>query len=195
MAKGQKAEGKEETAQEQNREIDQRMEAGREKDKGAGTEARMIKHSRQHNRHGRGKRSSFANMSLTLMNLKVLLPFQIFAEKTGVVRIVAETHEGSFGLLPHRRDCVAALAPGILIYETKAEDEVYVAVDEGVLVKTGLDVLVSVRNAIGGTDLGQLRDSVEREFLNLNEREQSVRSVMAKMESGFIRRLAEFHHE
>ena len=134
-------------------------------------------------------------MQPTFMNLKVLLPFRIFAEKTGVVRIVAETHEGSFGLLPHRRDCVAALAPGILIYETKAEDEVYVAVDEGVLVKTGLDVLVSVRNAIGGTDLGQLRDSVEREFLNLNEREQSVRSVMVKMESGFIRRLAEFHHE
>ena len=134
-------------------------------------------------------------MQPTFMNLKILLPFQIFAEKTGVVRIVAETHEGSFGLLPHRRDCVAALAPGILIYETKAEDEVYVAVDEGVLVKTGLDVLVSVRNAIGGTDLGQLRDSVEREFLNLNEREQSVRSVLAKMESGFIRRLAEFQHE
>ena len=134
-------------------------------------------------------------MQPTFMNLKVLLPFQIFAEETGVVRIVAETHEGSFGLLPHRRDCVAALAPGILIYETKAQDEVYVAVDEGVLVKTSLDVLVSVRNAIGGTDLGQLRDSVEREFLNLNEREQSVRSVLAKMESGFIRRLAEFHHE
>ena len=131
----------------------------------------------------------------TLMNLKVLLPFRIFAEKTGVSRIVAETREGSFGLLPHRLDCVAALAPGILIYENEAEDEVYVAVDEGVLVKTGLDVLVSVRNAIGGTDLGQLREAVEREFLNLNEREQSVRSVMAKMESGFIRRLAEFHHE
>jgi len=134
-------------------------------------------------------------MQPAFMNLKVLLPFRIFAEKTGVVRIVAETHEGSFGLLPHRRDCVAALVPGILIYETKAQGEVYVAVDEGVLVKTGLDVSVSVRNAIGGAALGKLRDSVEREFLNLNEREQSVRSVMAKMESGFIRRLAEFHHE
>ncbi len=134
-------------------------------------------------------------MQPTFMNLKVLLPFQIFAENTGVARIVAETRAGSFGLLPHRRDFVAALAPGILIYEIEAEDEAYVAVDEGVLVKTGLDVLVSVRNAIGGTDLKQLRDSVEREFLNLNEREQSVRSVLAKMESGFIRRLAEFHHE
>jgi len=129
------------------------------------------------------------------MNLKVLLPFQIFADETGVSRIVAQSREGSFGLLPHRLDCVAALAPGILIYETEAEGEVYVAVDEGVLVKTGEDVLVSVRNAIGGTDLGLLRQAVEREFLNLNEGEQSVRSVMAKMESDFIRRLAEIHHE
>ena len=134
-------------------------------------------------------------MQQTLMHLKVLLPFQIFAEKTGVSRIVAETRKGSFGLLPHRLDCVAALAPGILIYENEAEGEVYVAVDEGVLVKTGMDVLVSVRNAIAGTDLGQLREAVEREFMNLNKREQDVRSVMAKMESGFISRLAEFHHE
>jgi F-type H+-transporting ATPase subunit epsilon len=131
----------------------------------------------------------------TLMNLKVLLPFRIFADKTGVSRIVAQSREGSFGLLPHRLDCVAALAPGILVYETEAEGEVYVAVDEGVLVKTGLDVLVSVRNAIGGTDLGKLHEAVEQEFLNLNEGEQSVRSVMAKMESDLIRRLAEFHHE
>jgi F-type H+-transporting ATPase subunit epsilon len=131
----------------------------------------------------------------TLMNLKVLLPFRIFAEKTGVSRIIAETREGSFGLLPHRLDCVAALAPGILIYEDEVEGEVYVAVDEGVLIKTGPDVLVSVRNAIAGTDLRQLREAVEREFLNLDEREQSVRSVLAKMESSFIRPLAEFHHD
>jgi F-type H+-transporting ATPase subunit epsilon len=131
----------------------------------------------------------------TLMNLKVLLPFRIFADKTGVSRIVAQSREGSFGLLPHRLDCVAALAPGILVYENEAEGEVYVAVDEGVLVKTGLDVLVSVRNAIGGTDLGKLHEAVEQEFLNLNKGEQSVRSVMAKMESDLIRRLAEFHHE
>jgi F-type H+-transporting ATPase subunit epsilon len=129
------------------------------------------------------------------MNLKVLRPFQVFAEKTGVTRMVAETREGSFGLLPHRLDCVAALTPGILIYEDEAEGEVYVAVDEGVLIKTGPDVLVSVRNAIAGTDLGQLREAVEREFLNLDEREQSVRSVLAKMESGFIRRMAAFHNE
>lgn len=129
------------------------------------------------------------------MNLKILLPFKIFAEKTGVSRIVAESREGSFGLLPHRLDCVAALTPGILIYETDGEGEVYVAVDEGVLVKTGPNVLVSVRRALVGTDLGQLRDAVEQEFLTLDEHEQSVRSVLAKMESNFIRRMAAFHNE
>ena len=129
------------------------------------------------------------------MNLKILLPFKIFAEKTGVSRIVAESREGSFGLLPHRLDCVAALAPGILVYETEMEGEVYVAVDEGVLVKTGPNVLVSVRRALVGTDLGQLRDAVEQEFLTLDEHEQSVRSVLAKMESDFIRRMAAFHNE
>ncbi len=130
-------------------------------------------------------------MPQTLMNLKVLLPFEILAERSGVSRIVAETREGSFGLLPLRLDCVAALVPGILIYEVETEGEVYVAVDQGVLVKTGREVLVSVRRALTGTDLGQLRDSVEREFLTLDEHEQSVRSVMAKLEAGFLRRFAE----
>jgi len=134
-------------------------------------------------------------MPPTLMHLKVLLPFQIFAEKAGVSRIVAETREGSFGLLPHRLDCVAALSPGILIYETEADGEVCVAVDEGVLVKAGADVLVSVRRAIAGADLGQLRGAVEKEFLTLDENEQSVRKVMAKLESGFLRRLAALQHE
>ena len=108
---------------------------------------------------------------------------------------MAETSEGSFGLLPNRLDCVAALVPGILIYEIDAEGEIYVGIDRGALVKTGSEVLVTVRNAIEGTDLGQLREKVKKEFLEIDDQERNVRSVVAKMESDFIRRLAEFHHE
>ena len=128
------------------------------------------------------------------MNLKILLPFQIFADKIGVQRIVAETRQGSFGLLPQRQDCVTALSPGILVYETETEGEVYIAVDEGVLVKTGPDVLVSVRRAMAGRDLGRLRAAVEQEFLDLDEDERNARSVMAKLETGFLRRFANFKH-
>jgi F-type H+-transporting ATPase subunit epsilon len=128
------------------------------------------------------------------MNLKILLPFRIFAQIAGVSRIVVEARGGSFGILPHRLDCIAALTPGILTYQTPGDGEVFVAVDEGVFVKAGPDVLVSVRRALGGPDLGQLREAVEREFLILDEHEKNIRSVLAKMEGNLIRRMAVFHH-
>ena len=126
------------------------------------------------------------------MHLKILLPFKVFADITGVSRVVAETPSGSFGLLPHRLDCVAELAPGILSYQTAEGAEVFVAVDAGVLVKAGAEVLVSVRRAMTGVDLGQLRQAVDKEFLALDEQEQNVRSVMAKLEVGLVRRMATF---
>jgi len=125
----------------------------------------------------------------------VLLPFRVFAQEEGVKRIVARSLGGSFGILPHRLDCAAALTPGILTYETESGVEVDLAVDEGVLVKAGNDVLISVRNAIGGMGLEKLHEAVKREFLDLDEREKDVRSVLAKMEGGFIRRFMEFQHE
>lgn len=134
-------------------------------------------------------------MPSTSMQLKILLPFRVFAEKTDVVRVVAESRSGAFGLLPNRLDCAAALVPGILVYETASEGEVCLAVDQGVLVKAGSEVLVSVRNAIGGMDLGELHQAIEREFLNLDEQEKSVRSIVTKLEGSFIRRFAALHHE
>jgi F-type H+-transporting ATPase subunit epsilon len=134
-------------------------------------------------------------MQPLLMHLKILLPPQVFVDETRVSRMVAETPDGSFGILPHRLDCVAALVPGILIYEPEGKGEVFVAVDQGVLVKSGSDVLVSVRRAIGGSDLMELRKAVEREFSSVDEQEQSARIVMAKLEMGVLRRLATFKHE
>lgn len=128
-----------------------------------------------------------------LMHLKVLLPFGIYAETADVSRIVVETREGCCGLLPRRLDCVAALVPGILVYQCEAQPEVYVAVDEGVLVKSGQDVLISVRRALGGNDLAQLRAAVTQEFLKLDEQEKALRLALVKIESGFISRLAALH--
>ncbi len=125
------------------------------------------------------------------MNLKVLLPFRIFADLSGVTRIVAESIQGSFGLLPNRLDCAAALVPGILAYETPAEGTVYLAVDDGVLVKTGADVLVSVRRAIGGADLSALHRAVEQQFSVLDAQQRAVRAAVTKMEGSLIGRMVQ----
>jgi F-type H+-transporting ATPase subunit epsilon len=127
------------------------------------------------------------------MHLKVLLPYAIFADQHGVARIVAETRDGSCGLLPRRLDCVAALVPGILVYQCDSQPVSYVAVDEGVLVKAGQEVLISVRRAVGGTDLAQLRTAVAREFLAHNAEQESLRSSLFKIESSLISRLAALH--
>jgi F-type H+-transporting ATPase subunit epsilon len=129
------------------------------------------------------------------MHLKVLLPFEIFADKSDVLRVVAETRAGSFGILPHRLDCVAALAPGILTYETQADGVVDVAVDEGVMVKAGMDVIVSVRRAVGGGDLSKLHDAVKEEFLKLDDSDRALRDTLAKMEGGLVGRFAEFQRD
>ena len=129
------------------------------------------------------------------MRLRLLLPNQIFADKSDVLSIVAESSEGSFGLLPQRLDCATALVPGILTYATEQDGTVYVAVDEGVLVKTGPDVRVSVRHAVSGKDLAALHEEVKRQFLTLDEEQRRVKNAMAKMEGGLLRRFAEFQDE
>lgn len=128
------------------------------------------------------------------MHLQILLPFRVAVDAGNVLRIVVETRSGSYGILPRRRDCSAALAPGILVFETRGAGETYVAVDEGVMTKTGLHVLVAVRNAVAGPDLGHLRRTVEEEFLHLGQQERDMRQALAKIETGFIRRMARFHH-
>ena len=121
------------------------------------------------------------------MTLKILLPFKVFMETKNVKRIVMETSAGSYGFLPQRLDCTAALRPGILLYETLNDGEKYIAIDEGVMIKSGAEVLVSVRNAIGDAPLGKLRSLIEKEMMHLDESEINARSVMAKLETGFIR--------
>ncbi len=124
------------------------------------------------------------------MDLKILLPYKVFADIKNVNNIVAETSAGSFGFLPQRLDCVAVLVPGIFTYET---DEVhYLAVDEGLFVKSGSQVLVSVRNAVGGVELGKLADTIKNEFKNADVNEEKLRHMASKLESGFLSRLKKF---
>ncbi len=121
------------------------------------------------------------------MHLKILLPYKVFEDLKSVKKIVIETSAGSYGILPRRLDCVAALLPGILEYETENEGVKYIALDDGIMIKTGSEVLISVRNAMGNAPLGKLRAVVEQEMMQLDDLEINARSVMAKLETGFLR--------
>jgi F-type H+-transporting ATPase subunit epsilon len=124
------------------------------------------------------------------MKLKVLLPTQVILEEE-VIKVVAEAENGSFGLLPRHIDFATSLVPGILSFETEDGPEEYLAVDGGILVKCGPDVLVSTRNAVRSPDLSQLRHTVREQFQVLDEREKKARSALARLEASFVQRFIE----
>lgn len=124
------------------------------------------------------------------MKLKVLLPSKVLLEET-VTRISAEAENGAFTLLPRHIDYVAALTPGLLSFVLPSDEEIFVAVDEGILVKCGDEVLVSVRNAVRGSDLGRLREAIEQEFYTLDDHEKRARSAALRIETEIIRQFIE----
>ena len=83
------------------------------------------------------------------MKLRIMLPTEISVDEE-VSKVIAEAQNGSFCILTRHRDFAAVLVPGIFSYETQDRKEVFLAPDEGVLVKRGDDVRVSTRNAVRG---------------------------------------------
>ncbi len=123
------------------------------------------------------------------MTLKILLPERVVLNEE-VSKVVAEAPDGAFGLLPRHIDFVAPLVPGILAYTTD-EEEAFVAVDEGVLVKCGREVLVSVRDAVATSDLGTLEETVRERFRTRRAQEEEMHAALAKLEAEVVRRFIE----
>ncbi|MGD8809405.1 MAG: F0F1 ATP synthase subunit epsilon [Gammaproteobacteria bacterium] len=124
------------------------------------------------------------------MRLKVLLPSEVLVD-TPVLKIVAEAPDGWFGILPRHVDIATALVPSVLLYVDTEGVERFLGVDEGILVKCADDVQVSTRNAVQGNDLESLRRAVRAQFLELDDRERSARSALARLEAGVVRRFIE----
>ena len=127
------------------------------------------------------------------MKLKILIPTVVLIDRE-VTKVIAEAENGHFCLLPLHIDFVTALVPGILIFTTEAGEEIFVAVDEGILVKCDQEVLVSTRNAIEGKDLATLKQTVAEQFQRLDEKEKLTRSAVAKFEVSMMRYFQELGH-
>jgi len=121
-----------------------------------------------------------------MINLKILLPEKTFLKRE-VKKIVAEAENGWFCLLPKHVDFTTSLTPGILMLTTPEEKDVFLAIDEGILVKYGEKVIISTRNAIEGEDLGELKNRVEEIFVKTDEREKDAQIALSKLEADFVR--------
>jgi F-type H+-transporting ATPase subunit epsilon len=124
------------------------------------------------------------------MRLKVVLPTEVLIDKE-VIKIIAEAENGSFCLLPRHIGFVSVLVPGVMSYVSPEGQEEFIAVDKGILVKCGPEVVVSTGNAFAGADLGMLRKTIEMKFSVLDERQRKAQSAVVKLEANLVRRFLE----
>ncbi len=122
----------------------------------------------------------------TTLRLKVLLPSEVLLDED-VVKVIAEAENGSFCLLPRHIDFVASLVPSVLLYCPTKIKERYVAVDHGVLVKCGREILVSTLNGNLGDDLEKLKALVQETFFQIDEHERQARTALARLEAATLR--------
>lgn len=128
------------------------------------------------------------------MKLRICLPGSVLLESEAV-KIVARDGFGAFGLLPRHIDFATALVPGVLTMTDRQNTERFVGHDDGVLVKRGRDLMISVQRAVTGLELGELRKRVEAEFIALEEHDVSTRSALSRLEAGIIRWFIDTQHE
>lgn len=126
------------------------------------------------------------NSPTSVMHLQVVLPTKILLE-LDVLKVNAEAENGMFCLLPHHLDFVATLAPSLLSVISSEDEETFLAIDQGVLVKQGDRVIVATQHAVQGGDLGMLKQTIEQRFRLIDEREKIARSVLAKLEISTIK--------
>lgn len=124
------------------------------------------------------------------MKLQIYLPSETLLD-TEASKVVAESPEGSFCLLPRHIDYVTALVPGIFSYFDQAGLEHFFALNGGILTKQKDQVFVATRHAVAG-ELGNLLKEVKKMLLVIDEREKTARSAVARLEAGFLRRFMEF---
>lgn len=126
------------------------------------------------------------------MRLKTLTPSGVIVDEQ-IARIRFDALDGSFTFLPKHADFVTVIVPGLVSFEPldgkNAGREVYMACDNGVLVKDNATVLLSVRRAVISENLEELSRTITEEFKKDEENRKSVNAAMARLEVGLTRRV------
>lgn len=124
------------------------------------------------------------------MNLLLSVPTGVLVDEP-VVKVIAEADFGSFALLPEHADIAALLVPGLLAYHLEDGREIFVAVDHGLLVKTGVHVRAACQRAVVAGDLGTAEETVRERFKVRTDTEKRARRALIQLESEILKRVVE----
>jgi F-type H+-transporting ATPase subunit epsilon len=104
-----------------------------------------------------------------------------------ILKITLETLEGYYTLLPRHVDFVSALTAGIVTFLPEYSNEKYAACHQGIVVKKGEKITLSVQNAVLGETLSELQELIKIEFKQKEEQRKQLNTAMARLELGIMR--------
>lgn len=121
------------------------------------------------------------------MRLLVSTPFARVLD-VDIEKIHAPTQRGDWCLLPRHADLVMEIVPGILTHHANGE-QAAIALNTGLLVKAGDEVLIASDQAVISDCLADLTHAVQEQFLRQSEDEKRAQTALAHIETGLIRNL------
>ena len=120
------------------------------------------------------------------MKVRILSPIGPVLDEEAE-KISFESLSGSRTFLPNHIDTVSALPPNIVSVRTTAHKDIYLACTQGVLVKQGSQVLISVHKAVIGNDLNNLATLIKTEFAQDEDNRRQVNTAIARLEAQLSR--------
>ena len=125
------------------------------------------------------------------MKLRVMTPTEVVLDEE-VIHVTAEDPSGSLGIRPGHTGLVTALVPGLVTARSAGGTEQYVAVDGGVLLVSDDGVDIVSRQAVAGSDMRHLEDTVIAGFERDAEDDRTNHAAFEKMRIKFLKGIVDF---
>ncbi|HNW34860.1 MAG TPA: hypothetical protein PKM25_08010 [Candidatus Ozemobacteraceae bacterium] len=136
---------------------------------------------------------STATLPELLMTVRVRTPTRLVIATEGIRALKCETDTGRRTIEPRRLDGVVALIPGILTLRDASGKFIELAIDEGLLLKAGSAVTVSVRHAIRAEGKEPLQQALHTELMRIRSMETDLRSALTDLETRFMKEFSRAH--
>jgi F-type H+-transporting ATPase subunit epsilon len=128
------------------------------------------------------------------LDLEILVPDGVVT-RARVTALQAADASGRFGLLPGHEAFLTLLAPCVLSYRDGQGQEVYVAVDGGVLLLERDRVKVVSREAVTAARLEEVADAAAAMLEARRQREHLARVEFAELQTTLLRELREVQRQ
>ena len=99
-----------------------------------------------------------------------------------IVALDVDTVEGRYGILERHIDTAMALDVGLLHMRDQSQQEHFVGLDGGILVKMGSDVRISTGRVIIGQGLGVIEEGIQEQQEEEERREEHQLRALARLE-------------